>query len=42
MSLPCLIILHAIDDGGDRGICKFFYPPMFGELEDSESSLHGV
>jgi hypothetical protein len=38
ISVPCLIILHSLDEeNGDKGICKYFYPPMYGIIEkDSE------
>lgn len=30
MTIPALLILKNLDDD-DKGICKLFFPPMFGE-----------
>jgi len=30
VSIPALLILKCLDDD-DKGICKSFFPPMFGE-----------
>ena len=31
MTIPALLILKNLDDGDDKGICKTFFPPMFGQ-----------
>jgi hypothetical protein len=30
VSIPALVILKCLDDD-DKGICRSFFPPMFGE-----------
>ena len=30
VSIPALLILKCLDDD-DKGICRSFFPPMFGE-----------
>ena len=30
MTIPALLILKNLDDD-DKGICKMFFPPMFGD-----------
>jgi hypothetical protein len=37
VSIPALLILKCLDDD-DKGICKSFFPPMFGEDANSSSS----
>jgi hypothetical protein len=36
VSIPALMILKCLDDD-DKGICKSFFPPMFGEDANSSS-----
>jgi hypothetical protein len=36
VSIPALIILKCLDDD-DKGICRSFFPPMFGEDGNSSS-----
>lgn len=31
VTIPALLILKNLDDGDDKGICKTFFPPMFGQ-----------
>ncbi len=35
VTIPALLILKNLDDGDDKGICKTFFPPMFG-TEDTD------
>ena len=37
VSIPALLILKCLDDD-DKGICRQFFPPMFGEDGNSGSS----
>ncbi len=37
VSIPALLILKCLDDD-DKGICRSFFPPMFGEDAKNESS----
>lgn len=37
VSIPALMILKCLDDD-DKGICRSFFPPMFGEDGNSSSS----
>jgi hypothetical protein len=37
VTIPALLILKNLDED-DKGICKMFFPPMFGE--DSTSDNH--
>jgi hypothetical protein len=36
VSIPALLILKCLDDD-DKGICRSFFPPMFGEDGNSSS-----
>ena len=36
VTIPALLILKNLDDGDDKGICKTFFPPMFGEEPSKE------
>ena len=36
VSIPALLILKCLDDD-DKGICRSFFPPMFGEDAKHES-----
>jgi len=36
VTIPALLILKNLDDD-DKGICKLFYPPMFGEVDANTS-----
>ena len=36
VSIPALLILKCLDDD-DKGICRSFFPPMFGEDGNSNS-----
>ena len=36
MTIPALLILKHLDDD-DKGICKTFFPPMFGEDMNNSS-----
>lgn len=36
MTIPALLILKNLDDD-DKGICKLFFPPMFGEESKEQS-----
>jgi len=37
VSIPALLILKCLDDD-DKGICRNFFPPMFGEDGNSSSN----
>jgi len=37
VTIPALLILKCLDDD-DKGICRSFFPPMFGEDASSKSS----
>jgi len=37
VSIPALLILKCLDED-DKGICKSFFPPMFGEDGKSSNS----
>ena len=37
VSIPALLILKCLDDD-DKGICRSFFPPMFGEDGNSSGS----
>ena len=37
VSIPALLILKCLDDD-DKGICRSFFPPMFGEDGNASSS----
>ena len=37
VSIPALLILKCLDDD-DKGICRSFFPPMFGEEGAQPSS----
>jgi hypothetical protein len=39
VSIPALLILKCLDDD-DKGICRSFFPPMFGE--DGNNSGNGA
>ena len=36
MSIPALLILKCLDED-DKGICRAFFPPMFGEDGNKDS-----
>lgn len=37
VSIPALLILKCLDDD-DKGICRSFFPPMFGEDGNNSGS----
>ena len=37
VSIPALLILKCLDDD-DKGICRSFFPPMFGEESPKSAS----
>ena len=39
VTIPALLILKNLDDD-DKGICKLFFPPMFGEENKEQSKEH--
>lgn len=39
VSIPALLILKCLDND-DQGICKWFFPPMFNEEDNSSSKSH--
>ena len=42
MTIPALLILKNLDDGDDKGICRTFFPPMFGPQVSGEESDNGT
>jgi hypothetical protein len=42
VTIPALLILKNLDDGDDKGICRTFFPPMFGPLVSGEESDNGT
>lgn len=38
VTIPALIILKNLD-GEDKGVCKTFFPPMFGEDDNNNDIL---
>lgn len=41
VTIPALLILKNLDDD-DKGICKLFFPPMFGEENKEKDKDHRV
>jgi hypothetical protein len=37
VTIPALLILKNLDDD-DKGVCKLFFPPMFGEEHKDKTS----
>lgn len=40
VSIPALLILKCLDDD-DKGICRSFFPPMFGEDGNASAGSNG-
>jgi hypothetical protein len=42
VTIPALLILKNLDDGDDKGICRTFFPPMFGPQACIDDVDHGT
>ena len=39
VTIPALMILKCLDDD-DKGICRSFFPPMFGDMDSGDDEQH--
>ena len=40
MRIPCLLLLKCLDsDDDDKGLCEYFYPPMFEKNSQSNEKF---